>query len=123
MSYLYAKLIPFRGFAAYPVKIRHIEFFPFLVIRKIIFRNKDNVFLNILICYIPGTAGQSQSFSLSNGVKPEAAMNADLLSGLFFNNIAWLFSEMIFYKIPKTDLSKKTEALTVLSVFIGQVKF
>ena len=76
----------------------------------------DRIGSHVLPDYVPGTATQTKSFPLSNGVEPEALVLAQHLPRLQLHDRANPLSEMLPEEVVVVDPAEEADPLAVVSV-------
>src|SRR5206468_4890339 len=84
-------------------------------------RHVNAVGRHVFLHDIPRATRQADAFALADGVEPKAAMFGQGPAGFQLDNLSNPFAEVIPNKLVIFDLAKKTNALTVLAIAIGQI--
>ena len=58
----------------------------------IAFHNIQDVVFHVFLYHIPRTAAQSKSFALADGMEPMSLVLTQHLTGIYINNVAFLFA-------------------------------
>lgn len=69
----------------------------------------------------PGTAAEEETFALSDGVKPVAAVGAEDFASLELDDFALALAEVAAYEVVVVDFSEEADALGVFAVGAGEV--
>ena len=85
--------------------------------------DEDDVTFCVFVRHEPRSAAQSESFSLTDGVKPVTLVCAHLLSCFLFNDRSLLLAEVAPHVVTPSRSSEEAESLAVATVCRGQVLF
>jgi len=105
------------------MKIAHRKYITILRLHIVTAGNVNDIGSNVFFYHIPGPARKSQTFALSNGMKPVTFVFSQNFPCFPFYNWAFFFSQISTNEIIVVNFSQETDSLTVLSFGAGQTGF
>ena len=107
--------------AAEVVEVEQVNTVAILRIGVVALRHIEYILVDVLLHHKPGAAAEQETFALSDGMEPVAAVGAEDAAGFELDNLPLTLTEIAAQEVIIVYLAEKTNALRVLAVGAGQM--
>ena len=107
--------------AAEVMEVEQVNAIAILRIGVVALRHIEYILVDVLLHHKPGAAAEQETFALSDGVEPVAAVGAEDATGFELDNLPFALTEIAAQEVVVVYLAEKTDALRVLAVGAGQM--